>query len=157
MVNKLRAYAGKRPPKCVKQFDQVEPAGSEITYRCVDCRDCIKCKYGGRVDSISIQEEIEQALIDRTVTVDVDKGTATAILPFVVDPDRRLGASEQGSLRVCRGQLKILNSKPGDKKAILESEKKLHKLGFVDFVTNLSDVEQTLILKSDVRYFIPCV
>ena len=116
VVNKLRAYAGKRPPKCVKQFDQVERAGTEITYRCVDCRDCIKCKYGGRVDSISIQEEIEQALIEHSVTVDVDKGTTTAILPFVVDPDRRLGASEQGALRVFRGQLKILNSKPGDKK-----------------------------------------
>ena len=32
---------------------------------------------------------------------------------------------------------------------------KSHELGFVDFVTNLSDVEQTLILNSDVRYFLP--
>ena len=85
VVNNLRAYAGKRPPKCVKQFDQVERAGTEITYRCVNCRDCIKCKYGGRVDSISIQEEIEQTLIERSVTVYIENGTTTAILPFVVD------------------------------------------------------------------------
>ena len=37
-------YVGKkckpRAPKCVKQFDDVEKAGTEVSFRCVDCRDC---------------------------------------------------------------------------------------------------------------------
>ena len=30
-------YAAKRAPKCVKQFDEIENSGTEVTYRCVEC------------------------------------------------------------------------------------------------------------------------
>ena len=38
------SYASKRPPKCIRQFDEIEKAGTEVTYRCVDCRGCPNCK-----------------------------------------------------------------------------------------------------------------
>ena len=67
------ACLAKRTPKCVKVFDDIEGTGTEITYRCVECRSCAKCKKGPRIDSISIQEEIEQGLIERSVHVDLDR------------------------------------------------------------------------------------
>ena len=39
---------------------------------------------------MSIQEEIEQGLIDRSVGVDPKKGIAAAELPFIVEPDSRI-------------------------------------------------------------------
>ena len=120
----LGAYAARRPLKCVKQFDQVERAGTEVTFACVDCRDCAKCKDGGRVDATTIQEEVEQALIDRSVEIDPSKGTTASVLPFVVDPDSRLGPSEPCALKVFRGQLKKLRVEPENKMAVLDSGKK---------------------------------
>lgn len=54
-----------------KIFDQVENAGSEITYRCINCRDCKECKHHDNIESISIKEEIEQEIINQSVTVDI--------------------------------------------------------------------------------------
>ena len=88
------AYAVRKPPKCLKQFDQIECAGTEVTYRCVECSDCLKCKNGSRVDALSIQDEVEQSLIDRLVEVDEERGRTIACLPFVVVPDSRFGPSE---------------------------------------------------------------
>ena len=56
-------YAARKPPKACQLFDEIENAGTEVTYRCVECRSCPECKRGERLDSVSIQEEVEQSLI----------------------------------------------------------------------------------------------
>ena len=97
----------------------------------MDCRGCLKCKNGPRFDAMSIQEEIEQSLIERCVQVDVDRGITIAKLPFVKSGSR-LVPNEHEALNVYRGQTRKLNLKPDDKRAVIESEQKLQKLGFVD-------------------------
>ena len=37
------AYAVRKPPKCLKQFD---PRGPRLHIGSVECRDCLKCKNG---------------------------------------------------------------------------------------------------------------
>ena len=64
-------FMNKRPLKVLKRFDGVESAGTEISYRCVRCCGCADCKDGERIECISIQEEVEQAIIDQSVTVDI--------------------------------------------------------------------------------------
>ena len=49
-----------RLPRKSHVFDKMETAGTELTYRCKNCRDCPECKKSDRFESISIQEEIEQ-------------------------------------------------------------------------------------------------
>ena len=48
-VNTFNADAkvcvARKPPKCVRQFDEIESAGTEVTYRCMDCRGWLKCKF----------------------------------------------------------------------------------------------------------------
>ena len=106
------AMVTKKPPKCVKQFDSIEQAGTEVTFRCVECRGCLNCKNGPRIDAVSIQEEIEEALIRRSVTVDPEKGISSARLPFVVNPDSKIAVDEQKrlALKVFHGQVKALNA-----------------------------------------------
>ena len=58
----------------MKRFEEAELAGSEVSYRCVRCRGCTDCKRGERIDCISIHEEVEQTIIEKSVTVDLDKG-----------------------------------------------------------------------------------
>ena len=134
-----------RKPKCVRQFDEIEKAGSEVTYRCVDCRSCLKCKNGMRVEAISIQEEIEQGLIESCIHVDVNQGITTAKLPFVTDADSRLVPNMHEALEVYRAQVKKLNGKPEDKLAVIEFEKKLQVLWFVDYVSKLNESDKTMI------------
>ena len=64
-------FMNKRPLNILKRFDEVESAGTEISYRCVRSRGCADCKNSERIECISIQEEVEQAIIDQSVTVDI--------------------------------------------------------------------------------------
>ena len=47
----------------------------------------MKCKNGALIENISVQEEVEQTLINESVTVDLKNRACTAKLPFLVNPD----------------------------------------------------------------------
>ena len=149
-------FAAKRPPKNAKIFEDIENAGSEVTFRCVDCRSCKNCKNGPRVEAISIQEEFEQNLIEKCVEVDIALSKTVAKLPFIADPLTRLEPSnEHVAKRVFKAQVKSLNANPRDRKSVLESEKKLQDLGYVDYFENLDKDEREMIMQNPVKYFIP--
>ena len=84
-----------KPPKRVKIFDEVESAGTEVMYRCLDCKNCQNCKKSQKIDAMSIQEEIEEDLINCSVVVDTEICKTIAKLPFVTDPDFRLRPNEK--------------------------------------------------------------
>ena len=50
-------------------FNLVENAATEISYRCISCRDCKDCLNNEHIENISIREEVEQDLIDKSVQV----------------------------------------------------------------------------------------
>ena len=54
----------------VKMFKEVENAGCEISYRCNNCRNCKACKEHSQADMMSVKEEVEQDVINKSVTVD---------------------------------------------------------------------------------------
>ena len=98
-----------------KYFEEVENAASEILYRCINCRNCQKCKNGERIENISIKEEIEQDLINHSITVDVNAGKTVAKLPLLADPVIKLVPNHTKALAVYKSQLKRLtnNAKTG--------------------------------------------
>ena len=145
----------RRAPKINKIFEKLENAGTEITYRCKDCRECPECKKSDRFESISIQEEIEQAVIEKSVVVDINKGQTIAKLPFLYNPVHKLRPNLGIAFRVYQSQLKRLDRSPQDKDQVLKSEKKLHDLGFVEFVDELNDEDHNMIKNADIKYFIP--
>ena len=146
---------GKRTPKCVKIFDNLEKSGTEVSFRCVDCRECQKCKKGAQIESVSIQEEIEQDLIERNVFVDPEKGITSCKLPFLLEPESRLSPNKQDALKVFKQQCRKLTVNPVDKVSVIEFQQKLQDLGFVDFLSNLSDDVKSSIFGNKVVYFIP--
>ena len=148
--------AAKRAPVNAKVFEEIEHAGSEVTFRCVDCRSCKRCKSGPKLEAISLQEELEDSMVEKCVRVDLEAAMTIARLPFLFDPLTHLEQSnEHVALKVFKSQLKILNANPSDKKSVLEFESKLQASGFVDYVDNLSKEDRDSIYGSPVRYFIP--
>ena len=140
----------RKAPKCIKQFDEMENAGTDVTYRCIDCRSCMKCKNGLRFDALSIQDEIEQGFIERSMHIDVIWGITTAKLPFIMDGDVRLIP-----LKVYRGQVRKRSAIPEDKRAVIQFKQKLQALGFVEYVDIIDASDKEVILSSVVKYFIP--
>ena len=54
--------------KTQKQFNQVEVAGSEITYQCINCGACKRCKNHDQIEMTSIKKEVEQDMINESVS-----------------------------------------------------------------------------------------
>ena len=52
-------FLAKKNPSKLKVFEEIEAAGTEVSYRCVRCRGCQDCKNSGNIECISIQEEVE--------------------------------------------------------------------------------------------------
>ena len=146
-----QSYASQRE----KMFQTVEDAGSEILYRCIDCRSCEICKEHKEIENVSLKEEVEQDLINRSVTVDVENKITVASLPFIENPSVKLSSNKQLAHQVYNQQLKKLNKSPQDKQNVIESEDTLQKLGFVDYVYNLSKEDQELLEKSELKYYLP--
>jgi hypothetical protein len=73
-----------------KQFWKVEDLGTESPYRCVDCRNCSKCRNVEELEAISFKEEAEQALIKASVQLDPRDHLVWARLPFTLDPVEHL-------------------------------------------------------------------
>ena len=82
-----------------KAFNLVENAASEITYRCVNCRNCKQCKDDEKTKVISIKEEIEQDLINKSVTVDIKNRICSAKLPVIHNPSHKLAPNKNKALQ----------------------------------------------------------
>ena len=130
-----------------------ESLGTEISYRCVKCRGCSDCVKSKDTECFSIQEEVEQALIDKSVTVSLDKNYTSALLPFLSNPTYRLVSNDEIALKIYQNQVKNLNKNIKDKDDVIKAEKKLHDLGFVDYVENLTNEEQKKIFLANFCIF----
>ena len=155
VLPKFDCLVAKRTPKVVKKFEEIEAAGTDITYRCNDCRNCKNCLKGPILEAISIEEEQEQCLIESCVDADINLKISVAKLPFILDPDTHLVNNEHVALRVYHSQIKLLHDRPEDKKCILEFDQKLQDMMCVDYVSNLDEPERKMILDHKVKNFIP--
>ena len=83
-------FVTRRAPKCLKTFEEIENMGTNISYCCVDCRNCKKYMKGSRIEEISIREEYEQSLISKSVALKENEIMCVAHLPFFDNPDLKL-------------------------------------------------------------------
>ena len=138
-----------------RKWKTFEEVGSEIQYRCVKCRLCKDCKDHDHNEALSIREEIEQDVINRSVKVNSEKRTTSAVIPFMNDPVAKLGPSRDIALKVCKQQRKKVNKIIQDKNSVIKAEKKLHNLGYVDYVKNLPEDLQEFLESTPIQNFLP--
>lgn len=141
--------------KLQKKFEETEKAGADVSYRCLRCRNCSDCKNNDEIEHISIQEEVEQNLIDKSIIVNLEKCETIAKLPFIKNPTHRLSSNEDIAMKVYKSQIKKLENCQEDKNEVIKSELKLQTLGYVEFVDKLPEEEKLKIVNSPIKYFIP--
>ena len=141
--------------KIQDNFIQAEETGSAINYRCVTCRSCKTCKNHDQTEALSIREEVEQDIINKSVVVDITNRSTEATLPFMSDPSIKLAPNKNKALKVFNQQMKKLSKNQKDKDDVIQSENKLQSLGHVDYIKNLSEEMQIKLKNSPVQNFIP--
>ena len=96
-----------------------------------------------------------QELIDKSVQVNLDLNYTSVLLPFLSDPVARLASNEKIALKIYQNQVKNLNKNKKDKENFLKAEKKLHDLGFVEYIENLTNEEHAKHFSSLLLYILP--
>ena len=84
-----------------------------------------------------------------------DEKMCVAHLPFLENSDLKLVSNMKSARKVYNGVVKALAKSSKDKEDVLEAERKLQSLGFVDWLENLSKDDQNSILNGAVQYYIP--
>ena len=141
--------------RTIKRFIEAEDTGSQITYICINCRTCKKCKDHDQIETISIKEEIEQDVINKSVTVNIQNRETIATLPFMHDPKIKLAPNQKNAMKVYQQQVKKLNKNPVDEESVIASERKLQDLGHVDYVKYLPEGIQEHLRKNEIQNYIP--
>ena len=139
--------------KSLKRFEESQNVGSEIQYRCPKCRSCRDCK--NCEEEVSIREEVEQAMIEDSVEIDIEKKTISISLPLLSDPVTKLCPNRNIAEKVYHQQMQKLKNNPEDKQSILTAEKKLQDSGYVAYVKDLP--EATVLKISKLFSMVHCV
>ena len=147
-------YGNTRTPKNWKMFDESQNSGTNISYRCPDCRNCSDCKRGALVEEINLKDECDQHLINKSVEVNLENNTCSASLPFTSEPDEKLSNNSGAAKKVYFSQVKKLSKNEQDRLSVIAGEGKLQRLGYVDYLENLSEPDQKMILEGKVQYYI---
>ncbi|XP_066911762.1 uncharacterized protein [Clytia hemisphaerica] len=105
----------------------------------------------------TIKEEVEQSLIESSVSVNLETSTTSATLPFIDNPVIKLAPNKDQAMKVYRQQLRKLNQPANtqDKQDVIQSEQKLQQMGFVEYVKDLPQDVQHMLQKCHVKYHIP--
>ena len=139
----------------LKKFNNVEEAGSKIDYRCVTHRKCQDCIDNATKENLSIREEVEDDIVRRSVTVDVERQVCTAKLPLIADPALKLAPNADLARKVYNGVVKRLSKNPDDRASAIKAEKKLQDRGFVAFVKDLPQETQEYLRNTPWKNYLP--
>ena len=96
----------------LRKYEESQLAGSEIQYRCPKCRLCKDCKCPEK--TTSIKQEVEQHVIDNSVTINVKEAVVMAELPLISDPVVKLAPNKDIARKVYDQQVKKLSKKEED-------------------------------------------
>ena len=138
-----QSYHEREKRKMLTQ-ESVESAGNICNYRCINCRECGKCKQGDNIKAISLREEYEQHIIDKSVIVDIRKGVSCATLPLVERPEAILVPNKTEALKIFPSEQNRLEKCPKSKEDVIALEKKLQGVGYVEYVENFTADQQNM-------------
>ena len=145
-------HFGNSTQRKLKKFQEAEDVGSEINFRCVVCRQC-QCKDRSH-SALSLKEEVEQDVIDRSVTVNFEERVTVATLPLISDPVVKLAPNIDIARKAYDRVVKKLSKDDAKREEIIQSEAKLHQLYFVDYTKNLPPELQEMLAKSPIQNYL---
>jgi hypothetical protein len=129
-----------------------------VEYRCETCSNCPVCKLSARAKTKSLQEEFEQAVILKSVQVDVENGVTYVDLPFVKDPVYSLMKRHGGSdnyYQANRMYISQCRKQEDVKEQIRKAHGELVEKGFMVPLDSLPADVQESIWSAEFRHFYP--
>ena len=69
----------------MRELVNEDDTADSITYQCPDCSKCVVCKRSWRLTAISLQESVEQAIIEASVKLDLENKQVVVNLPWIKD------------------------------------------------------------------------
>ena len=149
-------YVAENIRKEASSLEQLERCGSEISYRCLRCRNCPECRKGEILEEVSLKEEHEQYLIDESVEFLPSQKLIVAKLPFLKDPAEFLKPNRRIAESILQGQLRLTQRSEEMRLDVVAAHEKLRSRGFVAPVADLpNEVQKDLISHPAGTYVIP--
>ena len=140
----------------ISRFLEGEQAGADVTYRCVACRNCHRCKQSETLESTSLREESEQALIEACVNFEPDNKRLVSTLPFILPPKENLLPNRYQAEKILSSQMARISKSEDMRADVLASYNKLADKGYFRSVASLSpDIQQLALDESNGSYIIP--
>ena len=136
------------------RFIKGELVSSEITYRCMRCRNCVDCRNSDQIEAISYREEAEQSLIEAAVEYDVSQKSLLSKLPFIASPDDNLFPNKYQAEKVLSSQLKKISLSDDMKSDVQASFKKLADRDYLTPIDALDPDTKELVIGKN-GYYIP--
>ena len=102
----------------------------------------------------SIREEVEQDIINKSVSVNINNRNCIANLPLLYNPVNYLASNKSIAVKVYNQQIHKLQKNPKDKDDVIKSEAKLQQLGYVKFLKDLPPELQKKITDQPVQNYI---
>ena len=127
-----------------------------IDFRCRKCLGCKTCKGTEKRANISIKDEMENVILEQSVTIDIETNKLVGCLPLPVNYEELLGDNREYCERRLRSSLKRL-AKLGEKERtqLKQSVQKLIDRGFISNIRQLNDSETAVIKEAKCQYYIP--
>ena len=138
-----------------REFHDAERIGSELTYRCIKCRACSDCKKGELLEEASLQEEAEQALIEKSVWLEPEKNRLVCRLPFIKDPTGALADNRHQAEKIFASQMRTFAKNQEMKLAVIAAHDKLLSKGHVVAVEDLAPEDRRTFEATPGSYVLP--
>ena len=145
------------PRALEKEFEDQELAGCTVDYRCESCAPCVACKQSDKLRKISIREAAEEALIEKSVTVDTEKGVSTCSYPFTTNPEtylKKMWKGKNDNYEMALSVFETQRRKSAEiRKSVVKFNQELYERGYVAPVDELPVEVQNLINNADFRHY----
>jgi len=141
-----------------REFIDEDDMDNTVNFRCSECQRC-KCSTSNRTKMMSLVEKIEQEVIQKSVTIDLENKKVFVDLPFTKPPVEFLKKKHFGkdnnydqALKVYRTQCRKSSA---EKQGMREVHADLVERGFLRKMSDLSPEDQSIIAKNGFKHYMP--
>jgi len=151
-------HKAKIPLQRIKGLQDEIDIQEVIEYRCESCSNCPTCKMSARAKTKSLQEEFEQQVLEKSVTVDLKEGVTRVDLPFIKEPVPFLTKRHGGPDNLYQAKRMYMSQckKRADvKEQVRTAHQDLVERGYMVSLEDLPEEVQEEINSAPFRHFYP--
>ena len=142
----------------MRELVDQDDIGDFVTFRCPECSKCMKCKVSRRRTAVSLQESMEQEIIEKSVRLDPENKNVKVNLPFSKDPTEDLSKRHKGNDN--KGQAMHVYKTQCKKSEIIKDgirnvHKELVERGFMSKLDDINQEKQKIIAEAPFVHYYP--